>query len=103
MIGHGPAKTSFCARWLYGVVRHPISLGWMLTPWLTPHMTVGQIVFAIGTTIYVLVATVFEERDLAAELGEMYRAYRAEVPAFVPGSRRLREMFHIPAMLVDDE
>lgn len=47
-------------------------------------MNIGQLTFAIGTMIYVLVATVFEERDLVAELGERYRAYRAQVPAFVP-------------------
>lgn len=82
--GGGSAETAFCARRLYGVVRRPISLGWMLTPWLTPHMTVGQIVFAIGATVYVLVATVFEERDLLAELGDTYRRYRREAPAFLP-------------------
>ncbi len=80
----GSAETSFCVRWLYGIVRHPISLGWMLTPWLKPHMTIGQIVFAIGATIYVLVATIFEERDLVAELGDTYRCYRRDVPAFLP-------------------
>ena len=80
----GPAETAFCARWLYGIVRHPISLGWMLVPWLTPHMTVGQITFAIGATVYVLVATVFEEADLIADLGDTYRAYRRRVPAFLP-------------------
>lgn len=99
----GSAETSFCARWLYGMVRHPISLGWMLTPWLTPHMTVGQIVFAIGATLYVLVATIFEEADLVADLGDVYRRYRAEVPAFVPGLQRLRRTFHVPTVLVDDE
>ena len=75
---------AFCARWLYGIIRHPISLGWMLAPWLTPHMTVGQIVFAVGTAVYVLLATPFEEHDLMAELGDRYRAYRVRVPAFVP-------------------
>jgi protein-S-isoprenylcysteine O-methyltransferase Ste14 len=99
----GPAETSFCARWLYRMVRHPISLGWMLTPWLTPQMTVGQIVFALGATAYVLVATVFEEADLVAELGGVYRTYRADVPAFVPGLRSLRQAFHIPPVPVDDE
>jgi protein-S-isoprenylcysteine O-methyltransferase Ste14 len=103
MTDRGPAETSFCARWLYGIVRHPISLGWMLTPWLTPHMTVGQSVFAIGATIYVLLATAFEEADLVADLGDVYRRYRAEVPAFVPGLRRLRQTPHIPAVPVEDE
>lgn len=91
--GAGRAETSFCARWLYGLVRHPISLGWILTPWLTPHMTVGQIVFAVGVTMYVLVATVFEERDLVAELGDTYRRYRRDVPAFLP-TRRNRRSIH---------
>lgn len=84
VVGRPQTGGSFCARWLYGIVRHPISLGWMLVPWLTPHMTVGQITFALGTAIYVLLATVFEERDLVAELGDRYRAYRAQVPAFIP-------------------
>lgn len=88
--GAGPAETSFCARWLYGLVRHPISLGWILTPWITPHMTVGQTFFAIGVTAYVLVATVFEERDLVVELGDTYRRYRRDVPAFLPRLRSRR-------------
>jgi protein-S-isoprenylcysteine O-methyltransferase Ste14 len=83
--GRAPAATSFCARWLYGIVRHPISIGWMLAPWLTPHMTVGQLTFAAGATVYVLIATMFEEADLVADLGDVYRRYRAEVPAFFPG------------------
>lgn len=79
-----PGPGPFCARGLYGLVRHPISLGWILLPWLTPHMTVGQMVFAAGVLGYVLVATPFEERDLVAELGETYRAYRRRVPALLP-------------------
>lgn len=86
--GRPQAEAPFCARWLYGIVRHPISLGWMLTPWLTPHMTLGQITFAVGASIYVLVATVFEERDLIAELGDRYRSYRRQVPAFLPRPAR---------------
>ena len=86
--GRPQAEASFCARWLYGIVRHPISLGWMLVPWITPHMTLGQLTFAVGTMVYVLVATMFEERDLVADLGDRYRAYQARVPAFVPRLRR---------------
>lgn len=74
----------FSSRWLYGFVRHPISLGWLLVGWVTPHMTLGQMVFALSVTVYVLVATVFEERDLVADLGQTYRDYRARVPAFLP-------------------
>lgn len=59
----------------------------MLTPWLVPHFSVGQLVFAISVTVYVLVATVFEERDLISEFGATYRTYRKNVPAFIPFTR----------------
>ncbi len=86
-----PLQTSFAARYLYALSRHPISLGWMLTPWLTPHMTIGQIIYAISVTVYVLIATKFEEADLIRELGDDYRRYRTQVPTFVPGTRPNRE------------
>lgn len=76
------------ARYLYALVRHPISLGWMLLPWLTPHLTVGHVVFGLSTVAYVLVATRFEEADLTAEFGDAYHRYRRRVPAFVPRLRR---------------
>lgn len=92
------AKPDFTARWLYALVRHPISVGWMLLPWLTPHMTVGQLCFALGTLSYILVATIFEEADLADELGAVYSDYRARVPAFVPRLlRRSRPKRSVPA------
>lgn len=81
------AQSRFSARYLYALVRHPISLGWMLVPWLTPHLTVGQAVFGLAVAAYVLVATFFEEADLIAEFGDLYRRYRQEVPAFVPRLR----------------
>ncbi len=79
-----PADASFSAKWFYGLVRHPISLCWMLTPWITPQLTVGHMVFAFGMTSYILIATPFEEADLIDELGEKYRNYRKTVPAFLP-------------------
>ena len=78
------ASAAFAARYLYALVRHPISLGWILTPWLTPHMTVGQLVWAVSVTAYVLIATKYEEADLISEIGDDYRQYRKEVPAFIP-------------------
>lgn len=75
-------------RFLYGIVRHPISAGWMLIPWITPHLTLGHAVFGAAAIAYVLAATPFEEGDLAAELGRDYERYRATVPAFLPRARR---------------
>lgn len=85
-----PPGASFTARYLYALVRHPISLGWMLTPWLTPHLTVGHAVFGLSAMAYILVATHFEEADLIGEFGDRYRRYRREVPAFLPTAGRRR-------------
>lgn len=79
-----PAEASFSAKWFYGVVRHPISLCWMLTPWLTPDLTVGHVVFGLGITSYIVIATPFEEMDLIGELGDRYRRYQKAVPKFFP-------------------
>jgi methanethiol S-methyltransferase len=94
--GQGGGEPGFAARYLYAVIRHPISLGWMITPWVTPHLTIGQVVFAVSATIYILAATPFEEADLIGEFGERYHRYRREVPAFLPFGRR-REVEAEPA------
>ena len=87
-LGRQARPGSFTARYLYAIVRHPISLGWMVMPWLTPHMTVGQLVWAASVTVYVIVATGFEEGDLTRQIGDEYRTYRKEVPRFVPTVKR---------------
>lgn len=80
-----PQKSSgMTARYLYAMVRHPISLGWMITPLITPHLTVGHLVFAAANFFYILLATPFEEADLIEALGKPYRDYRNRVHAFVP-------------------
>ncbi len=79
-----PHPSTITVRYLYAIIRHPISLGWIIAPWLTPHLTGGHVVFAIATLAYILAATPFEEADLIDDLGDRYRDYRSQVPAFVP-------------------
>lgn len=77
-------ETRFSARYLYALIRHPISLGWMVAPWLVPTLTLGHLVFALASAAYILLATPFEERDLIKELGDEYTNYRRRVAAFFP-------------------
>ena len=74
---------------LYSLVRHPIMLGFIIAFWVAPVMSLGHFVFAAGSTLYILVALYFEERDLLSLFGEDYAAYRKRVPMLIPfgGSR----------------
>ncbi len=73
---------------LYKHIRHPLYVGWFLFFWSTPVMSVGHLLMALGTTGYILVAIVFEERDLLAYFGADYRAWRERTPLFLPRLRR---------------
>ena len=69
---------------LYKIVRHPLYVGWLLTFWATPTMTVTHLVLAIGWTAYILIAIQLEERNLMAAHPE-YHEYRKRVPMLIPG------------------
>jgi methanethiol S-methyltransferase len=78
-----PEKEPFAEPFLYRIVRHPLYVGWLLTFWATPTMTVGHLAFALVTTGYILVAIRFEEHDLRARHPE-YAGYSRRVPMLIP-------------------
>lgn len=63
----------------YGLVRHPVYLGWIILVWVTPVMTGTRLVFAAVSTLYLAVAVVFEERDLTRLFGSGYAEYQRQV------------------------
>jgi protein-S-isoprenylcysteine O-methyltransferase Ste14 len=68
----------------YRYVRHPLYVGWLFFFWATPTMTMAHLVLALLTTVYILVAIQFEERDLVRFYGDKYEDYRQRVPMLIP-------------------
>lgn len=82
--GQAPGPASFSERSIYRWVRHPLMLGFILAFWSAPTMSQGRLLFAVVTTVWILVAIRIEERDLLATLGEPYGAYRRRTAMLVP-------------------
>jgi protein-S-isoprenylcysteine O-methyltransferase Ste14 len=70
----------------YGMVRHPIYLGWFLIVFAVGTMTMTRFVFAVVSCAYVLIAIPFEERSIRASSGGAYDRYMKRVPRkLIPG------------------
>ncbi len=68
----------------YKLVRHPIMTGFIIAFWATPVMSLGHLLFAVVTTVYIVIAIQIEEHDLVKMLGIAYVEYRKRVPALIP-------------------
>lgn len=77
----------FVQPWIYRIVRHPLYVGWFFVMWATPTMTVAHLVFALATSLYILIAIQFEEHDLKNAHPE-YAEYKRRVPMLIPSLTR---------------
>jgi len=82
--GQEYAPLQFKTPALYERVRHPLYVGWLLVFWGTPTMTSAHLVFALMTTVYILMAIQWEEKDLVSAHGKAYEDYRRRVPMLIP-------------------
>jgi len=87
-VGKAYPASGFKTPGLYKIVRHPIMLGFIIAFWATPRMTVGHLVFAVATTVYILIAVQIEEHDLTNLYGDTYMEYKREVAMLIPMPRK---------------
>lgn len=72
-------------NFFYKIVRHPIMLGFIIAFWAAPLMTLGHLIFAISTTIYIILSVKYlEEKDLRNYIGKDYEEYQKKVPMLIP-------------------
>jgi len=76
----------FRAEGPFAVVRHPIYLGWILMLFPTPLMTTSRLLFAVVSTVYLIIAIPWEEQLLIDAFGDKYRAYQRQMRwRLIPG------------------
>lgn len=76
----------FRASGPFGIVRHPIYLGWVLIVFATPVMTMSRLEFAVVSTAYLIAAIPFEEASLLEVFPDKYAAYQRQMKwRLIPG------------------
>ena len=72
----------------YRFVRHPLYLGFLIAFWSASTMTVAHLLFAVLTSLYILTAIRFEEKDLIGHFGTKYIRYKSQIPMIIPFLRK---------------
>jgi protein-S-isoprenylcysteine O-methyltransferase Ste14 len=77
-----PPKREFVPTGAYLWLRHPVYLSFMGLLWFTPCMTLDRAVLTGVWTVYLFYGSYLKDERLAFYMGEKYRRYQAEVPAY---------------------
>jgi protein-S-isoprenylcysteine O-methyltransferase Ste14 len=82
--GRNPRPMPFTVAGPYRWVRHPLYLFMILMIWSCPDLTADRLLFNLLWTVWIVIGSYFEERDLIVEFGDAYREYQKRVPMLMP-------------------
>jgi protein-S-isoprenylcysteine O-methyltransferase Ste14 len=74
IIANGPYRWS----------RHPLYLFMIILIWSCPVLTLDRLMFNIMWSLWILIGTYLEDRDLHREFGSQYLEYSSRVPMLIP-------------------
>ena len=90
MRGKSNPPLSFTASGAYLWVRHPLYFFSLLLIWSCPDLHVDRFIFNFLWTLWIIVGTLLEEKDLVSDLGDDYRKYQKNIPMLIPWKGRGR-------------
>ena len=68
----------------YRYVRHPFYFCCLVLFWSCPNLTFDRLLYNVVWSIWLVVGTFLEERDLVMDFGDQYRDYQRKVPMLIP-------------------
>ncbi len=89
--GRNPTAMPITVAGPYRKVRHPLYLFMILMIWSFPDLRMDRLLFNLLWTVWIVIGSYLEEKDLIAEFGDAYREYQKRVPMLVPLLRLIRK------------
>lgn len=90
--GKPVSAPKFMSPGYYKYIRHPLMLGFLISFWAFPKMSLGHLIFSAAASGYILVALRFEEHDLIEYFGQKYIDYKRRVPMLIPFTKSNKEL-----------
>jgi len=82
--GEPKQQIPFTIRGPYCWVRHPLYFFCLLLIWMCPVISADRLVYNILWTIWIIIGSILEERDLVTVFEDEYREYQKKVPMIIP-------------------
>ncbi len=79
-----PKPMPLAIRGPYRFTRHPLYFFALLMIWSCPDVSADRLLFNGLWTLWIIIGTILEERDLVREFGASYREYQRTIPMLIP-------------------